>query len=153
MPITFDWYLKDYIVLVVIHGQVTKSDLEEYFIALTSVLDTATQPTVHVLADARQLTEGFSAMSMSEIKGFAAMMNHPRFGWSLVVSQDRVANFFAGTVMKLSGNQFKIHQKPESVLEMTLKLVPEASHVLTVDHFNATVNQILSEQGSTTGHS
>jgi hypothetical protein len=110
MPITYEWYFEDRVLIAHYIGQVTQEELEERDDELIDILNNARVPLVHFLVDQTQRTGKINLNYYRNLKS----PFHTRFGWWIVYGQTnplmRVIGMMAAKALRLNFRYVESHE-------------------------------------------
>ncbi|GAB4344142.1 MAG: hypothetical protein Kow00117_22430 [Phototrophicales bacterium] len=103
MPVKISWQVNNRILLVTGFDEVTFEDLNPVNDLLLATLK---NDTVHLIVDRRLITK--YPLNIIKLKNTLSSLNHPNFGWLLVVDeQDAMRDFLIGIVTQLMRTPFR----------------------------------------------
>ncbi|MBO9309584.1 MAG: hypothetical protein J7551_07360 [Chloroflexi bacterium] len=124
MPVRIEWYDPETpIVLSTFVGDITRAEAEEAIATYIGFLDNAERQ-VHFISDVRSIgkTSGFA---LSELKALADLLQHPRFGYVVVVGSKPTVHFALKVLAKL----FNLRYTPFGDVEEGARFLREVARI------------------------
>jgi hypothetical protein len=100
------WLVEGYVVAVTFSGTTTAHEIEEQALALAKYLDKGQGVLVHNIIDLSQL-ENFPINLGLLNHNLAAPLRHPKIGWNIFITSNRMAKFLASMVLQISSARFR----------------------------------------------
>lgn len=106
MPFTIQWLVPERVLLSTFEGVMTLAEIEQVVQAFISRMDT-TVPPVHVMLCTNDVTRPVTDLNaLYHIT--KPYFRHPRLGWTVLQSDNKLHHFLVGTLAKLLGARWTV---------------------------------------------
>jgi hypothetical protein len=105
MAYTINWYHQDVVILAELSGDL---EIEEFPIMdeiLLNHIEASSLPLVHIVINLKAVKK--FPNSVAQIHKALSHLNHPRMGWSILVTDNRFIRFVGYTVTQISKARFR----------------------------------------------
>jgi hypothetical protein len=100
------WLVEGCVVEITFSGTATVEELHNQALSLVEYLDKGQQPLVHNILNLTEL-EHFPINLALLNNNLSAPLRHPKIGWNIFITSNRMAKFLASMVTQLSSARFR----------------------------------------------
>jgi hypothetical protein len=108
------WHIENAIIEIRLWGDITIDDFPEYDRLTLEHIEQSTHPLVHVWIDLTDV--GDFPNNVGKVHKALTHLNHPRLGWSIVITESRVIRFVAYMITQMSKARFRAYNTCEEAL-------------------------------------
>ena len=103
MSVDVRWGVENQVIQCTMWGDVTIEELREAIQQGAAMFEASPYEAIHDVIIAHSLRSYPSLPQLLELRGF---FRHPKFGWAVLISDDKIVNFFT-TVIAAVNNRFR----------------------------------------------
>ncbi len=131
MPYQYFEYIPNRIIYFKVTGEFTAQELIESNQNIINHLDAAAPP-LHFITDFRAMTS--YPMNLKQLVEAFTVFSHPKLGWDIIISTDRVVGFLSLTVIRVVGktqkDNLKVVKTLDEALEALVVVAPDLEEII-----------------------
>ncbi len=135
MSYHISWLVEGYVIDVSFEGNLTVEELEDQAFAALEYMNNGETELIHSILDLTALEK--VPLSMSIFSGsFAEPLRHPRVGWNIFITTNRMFKLMVSTILKLSSGKYRIFPTREEGLAFLNEVDNTLPNLLEIDRKN-----------------